>query len=121
LLVLGELSRLGVQLAATDKLLRTAKSAGILLLLHATDVPGAVHDPDNRSRGEKPIKEPRGPRPRFLIAFGDGASRTEFTDDIGAFYERAEIPKAIVLDLRRLGALLVKRVGGPLIKVVEAE
>jgi hypothetical protein len=120
LLVTGKMTERGIPPSTSTDI---AKSAGVLILLFAQDVPGAIADPENLARGEKPIKYPPGMRKRFLIAYGKSKNEFSFENDLTAFYggKGADLTAAIVLDLQRLAETLCERAGRPLWHVVEAD
>jgi hypothetical protein len=121
LLVTGKLAERGIPPSTSTGI---AKSAGVLILLFAQDVSGAIADPENLAQGEKPIKYQTGMRKRFLIAYGKSKNEFIFENDLTAFYAgkgAADLTAAIVLDLQRLAETLCERPGRPLWKVVEVD
>lgn len=122
LLVTGKLAERGIPPSTSADI---AKSAGVLILLFAQNVSGAVHDPESRAIHEAaPLPYPPGMRRRFLIAYGKSKNKFSFENDLTAFYagkSDADLTAAIVLDLQRLAETLCERAGRPLWHVVDAD
>lgn len=120
LLVMGKLAERGIPPSTSTEV---ANSAAALIMLFAQDCSGAIHDPENRARGEKPIKYLRLTRRRFLVAYGKSENEFSFENDLTTFYagkSDADLTAAIVLDLQRLAETLCARAGTPLWCVVES-
>jgi hypothetical protein len=121
MLIMGKLDRLNIPPAfssgiADHKVTKAIDSAAVLVLIHAQLNPSAIYDPDDRARGEKPIKvSPAAPAARFLIVSGDEMDFEKSLSKIQG--DENDSPAVIVLDLRAMGSELVRRAGQPLWRV----
>lgn len=116
LLTMKTLSDFGVPPSASGDI---ADSASAIISAWAASCPGAVHDPENLSKGEPPVHMPER-LPSWLTWSQQDQS---FAFDVAlTFSDYLTAPPAIVvLNLRRLASTLIERANRPLWRVVEIE
>lgn len=125
LLAIAKLSLLGIGPTTGTSLFDKASAAATHIIRFAYNIPGAIYDPNNLAKGERPLSFfPENMTRRYLIAYG--------TDGEGlAFAREGELDQlfkltgenlcaAIVLDLKRIAVDFAVGAGKPLVTVMES-